>query len=162
MKHRKGFTLIELLVVVAVLGVLLAIVVPRLLNSTDDANAALLAKTARDVREAVVIGKLKCLDVLTTAATGNPDTQAVLNALASAACSVIPQNAYDVEGNAIKVKDFTMQTDLQLPAGVLTLTVDCKGSNTLCNKVKERINEMYGNGTCGNPTGGILTCNFQV
>jgi type II secretion system protein G len=164
MRHRRGFTLIELIVVVAVLGILMAIVVPRLLSSTDDANAKLIAKSVKDIRDAVAMGKLKCFDALVSAASANPDTQDVLSTLWGSACQVMPQNAYQVDGeNYAKVKDFRIRTDLQMPASVLNVTIDCRGSNSICGKVREQLNGMYGEGVCPTaPTGGVLNCSFSI
>jgi len=44
MKHSKGFTLIEIMLVVIILGVLAAMVVPRLTGRSDDARRS-VAKT---------------------------------------------------------------------------------------------------------------------
>ena len=161
MKHRRGFTLIELIVVVIVLGVLLAIIVPRLLSSTDDANAQLIVKSVKDIRDAVAMGKLKCLGDLSNAAIASPDTQNLLTALSD--CQVLPQNAFQVEGNYAKVKDFGIQTDLQMPTSVLNIVIDCKGSNSICEKVRNQLNEMYGGSACPTlPNNGFLTCNLQI
>ncbi len=37
-QHRRGFTLIEIMVVVVIMGMLAALVVPRLMGRTDDAR----------------------------------------------------------------------------------------------------------------------------
>jgi type II secretion system protein G len=163
MRHRRGFTLIELIVVVIVLGVLLAIVVPRLLGSTDDANAKLIAKTVKDIRDAVAMGKLKCFGVLSSAAAANPDTRDLLNALSGSACQVLPQDAFQVEGSYAKVKDFGIQTDFRVPTSVLNVVIDCKGSDSICRKVREQLNGMYGEGVCPTePSDGVLTCNLSI
>jgi prepilin-type N-terminal cleavage/methylation domain-containing protein len=165
MRHRKGFTLIELIVVVIVLGVLLAIVVPRLLGSTDDANAKLLAKTAKDIRDAVAMGKVKCLGTLNTAAGDvGADTQALLNALAGSNCQILPQNAYEVDSNGYaKVRDFGIQTDFQNANNVLVMKIDCKGNDSICGKVREQLNDMYGAAACPNaPANGVLTCSLPI
>jgi type II secretion system protein G len=166
MKHRKGFTLIELIVVVIVLGVLLAIIVPRLLGSTDDANAKLVAKTVKDIRDAVAMGKLKCLQDLNNAAgaAGTADTQSLLSTLWGPSCQVLPQNAYQVDSNNYaRVKDFGIQTDFQNPNSVLNVVIDCNGSDSICGKVRDQLNEIYGGGACPNaPSNGVLTCSFSI
>lgn len=165
MKHRKGFTLIELIVVVIVLGVLLAIVVPRLLGSTDDANAKLIAKNVKDLRDAVAMAKLKCLSELNTiGAAGTPDTQQLLDALASTNCQILPQNAYEVDAqNYAKVKDFRIQTDFQNASNVLSVVIDCNGNDTICEKARKQLNEIYGANTCPTaPANGVLSCNLQL
>jgi len=165
MKHRRGFTLIELIVVVILIGVLLAIVVPRILSSTDDANAKLIAKNVKDIRDAVAMAKMKCLSELNAVgAAGTPDTGQLLQALASANCQVLPQNAYEVDSqNYAKVKDFKIQTDFRNANNDLVVVIDCNGSDSICGKVRTQLNEIYGGGACPNaPTNGVLTCALSL
>jgi len=165
MRHRRGFTLIELIVVVIVLGVLLAIVVPRLLGSTNDANAQLIAKSVKDIRDAVAMAKLKCLGAINSAAGSvGVDTQALLSTLWGPSCQILSPNAYTVdESGYAKVKDFGIQTDYQNANNLLVVNIDCQGNNEVCNKVREQLNNMYGGSACPNPpNNGFLTCNLQI
>jgi type IV pilus assembly protein PilA len=52
-KRQKGFTLIELIVVIAILGILAAIVVPRLAGFSDRAKASACETEARTVLTAL-------------------------------------------------------------------------------------------------------------
>ncbi len=47
-RNQRGFTLIEIMVVVVILGVLAAVVVPRLLNRPDEAR---ITKTQVDIKK---------------------------------------------------------------------------------------------------------------
>jgi prepilin-type N-terminal cleavage/methylation domain-containing protein len=165
MKHRRGFTLIELIVVVIVLGVLLAIVVPRLLGSTNDSNAQLIVKSVKDIRDAVAMAKLKCLAAINSAAGSvGVDTQALLSTLWGPSCQVLSPNAYTVDGSGFaRVKDFGIQTDYQNANNLLVVNIDCQGNNDICNKVRDQLNSMYGGSVCPNPANnGYLTCNLQI
>jgi prepilin-type N-terminal cleavage/methylation domain-containing protein len=165
MKRRRGFTLIELLVVVSLIGALLAIVAPRLLSSTDDANAKLIAKNVKDIRDAVAMAKMKCLSELSAAgAAGTPDTGQLLQALASTNCQILPQNAYEVdEQNWAKVKDFKIRTDFQNAENNLVVEINCNGNDNICKKTREQLNEIYGGSACPNaPANGLLTCTLYL
>ncbi len=164
MKHRRGFTLIELIVVVIVLGVLLAIVVPRLLGSTNDANAKLIVKSVKDIRDAVGMARLKCLGAINSAAGSvGVDTSALLSTLWGPSCQVLLPNAYTIEGTYAKVKDFGIQTDYQNANNLLVVNIDCQGNDEICNKVREQLNNMYGGDSCPTPpSNGFLTCNLQI
>uniref|UniRef100_A0A7C5X1P7 Prepilin-type N-terminal cleavage/methylation domain-containing protein n=1 Tax=Thermocrinis ruber TaxID=75906 RepID=A0A7C5X1P7_9AQUI len=165
MRHRRGFTLIELIVVVIVLGILLALVVPRLLGSTNDSNAQLIVKAVKDIRDAVAMAKLKCLGAINAAAGSiGVDTQALLSTLWGQQCQVLSENAYTVDAqNYARVKDFGIQTDYQNANNLLVVNIDCQGNNDICNKVRDQLNTMYGGSSCPTPpNNGYLTCNLQL
>jgi prepilin-type N-terminal cleavage/methylation domain len=165
MKHRRGFTLIELIVVVIVLGVLLAIVVPKLLGSTNDANAQLIVKAVKDIRDAVAMAKLKCLGAINSAAGSEGyDTQALLSTLWGPSCQILSPNAYTVDGSGYaRVKDFGIQTDYQNANNLLVVNIDCQGNNDVCSKVRDQLNSMYGGSSCPNPpSNGLLRCDLQI
>lgn len=52
-KKRKGFTLIELVVVIAILGILMAIAVPRFTSMTQNAKVTADGATARNIAGAL-------------------------------------------------------------------------------------------------------------
>lgn len=52
MKNRKGFTLIELIVVIVIIGILAAILIPRLAGFTDKAEASACIATQETMETA--------------------------------------------------------------------------------------------------------------
>lgn len=83
--HQRGFTLLEIIVVVFILGLLAAIVAPRVIGRTDDARIAEAKVQIRNFETALKLFKLD---------NGfYPDTQQGLEALTERpATGRIPQN----------------------------------------------------------------------
>lgn len=65
LKNEKGFTLVELVIVVLILGILVAIAVPRFVSATDNAKDQAQKATARTIMSAIVMAQ-----------AANPDTEA--------------------------------------------------------------------------------------
>ena len=65
LKNEKGFTLVELVIVVLILGILVAIAVPRFVSATDNAKEQARKATARTIMSAIVMAQ-----------AANPDTEA--------------------------------------------------------------------------------------
>jgi general secretion pathway protein G len=56
--NEKGFTLIEIMVVIIILGLLVAIVAPKILGRTDDARVTAAKLQVRQIEEALHLYKL--------------------------------------------------------------------------------------------------------
>ncbi|WP_353571703.1 type II secretion system major pseudopilin GspG [Candidatus Albibeggiatoa sp. nov. BB20] len=79
---QQGFTLIEVMVVVVILGVLAALVVPKIMNNPDIAREAKVRQDIRAIEAALNLYKLdnyiypstdQGLDALITKPQGSPD-----------------------------------------------------------------------------------------
>ena len=57
-RRRRGFTMIELLVVLVIIGVLAALIVPNLLDRTDDARATAARTDVGNLMQALKLYKL--------------------------------------------------------------------------------------------------------
>jgi prepilin-type N-terminal cleavage/methylation domain-containing protein len=166
-KREKGFTLIELIAVVIIMGILLVLVVPKILGSSNDADAKLISKSVKDIRDATAMAKLKCLATINSAgcSSDGDDTKDLLPALWGNNCQVMPENAFDIDNaaNTAKVKDFTITTDCKNGANKLKVTIKCANNDDICTKVRNQLNTMYGNSTCPTaPTSGTLSCEIPL
>jgi prepilin-type N-terminal cleavage/methylation domain-containing protein len=163
-RKEKGFTLIELIAVVIIIGILLVLVVPKILSSSNDADAKTIAKAVKDIREATAMAKMKCLAAINNAGcNGNgTDTSNLLQTLWGNNCQTLAPNAFTINGNNAMVKDFTIQTDCQNGANNLVVTIGCQGNNDICTKVQDQLNKMYGTNVCNAPNGGTLQCNLPL
>lgn len=53
LKNEKGFTLIELLVVIAILGILAAVITPRVLNAVNNASTSTASSIQSTIQDAL-------------------------------------------------------------------------------------------------------------
>lgn len=84
-KKRSGFTLIEIMVVIVIMGIMAALVVPRVMGSTDDARKAAALADIKSVSDALKMYKLHNLNY--------PTQQQGLEALVTKpSISPIPKN----------------------------------------------------------------------
>ncbi|MCI4436434.1 MAG: prepilin-type N-terminal cleavage/methylation domain-containing protein [Ignisphaera sp.] len=168
-KREKGFTLIELIAVVIILGVLLALVVPRILGSSSDANAKLISKVAQDIENATSMARMKCASTINAdAGSTGVDTDKLIPDLWSSQCQVLAPNSLnlDSQNKVVKVGSagYTIATDYDTTGNPakLTLTINCQGDNDVCTKVQQQLNTMYGNSTCSDPSNASMTCAFSL
>jgi len=166
-KTEKGFTLVELIAVVIILGILLVLVVPKILGSSTDANAKLIAKSVQDINYAVGVARMKCPSAIGGNIAGaGDDTKELIPALWSQQCGVLNTNSFEIDtgSNSVKVgaAGYSIVTDYNASTSPSTLkfTIDCKNDNDVCTKAYNQLTNMYGNGACGNaaPTNAKMTC----
>ncbi|NLS93710.1 MAG: type II secretion system protein [Planctomycetaceae bacterium] len=107
MKTRKGFTLIELVVVVMIIGILVAIAAPKMLNITGEATDSSVRMSLNVVRDAIETYASQNAGVYPTAAS---DT-AFKEALKPYLRGVFPKSLVGTKDSTV-----TMSTDDPLAA----------------------------------------------
>lgn len=140
-KNNKGFTLVELIVVIAILGVLMAVLVPQYIQYVDKsrqsadeaaigevAHAIEVASAEEDVYDQINDGNAT-VTVSAGTITVNPATGALKDAI-DAVC-----DASDIKFNSDKYNDKSVQ-----------ITIDSKGKTTVKDPVDAPSGEGEGEG----------------
>lgn len=91
----RGFTLIEIMVVIAILGIMAAIVVPKLVGHTDTAKVAAAKQDIANLKQALILYKLDNQRY--------PTTEQGLQALVTKPTSGPAANGYKADGYLEKV-----------------------------------------------------------
>ncbi|MGL5646785.1 MAG: type II secretion system protein [Clostridium sp.] len=78
-KKKKGFTLIEMVAVVAIIGILAAILVPKVTGYMNEAKKTEIVDQARKVTQAYETAKMKGKDQDNTTATHDVDTDTTVD-----------------------------------------------------------------------------------
>ena len=92
---QRGFTLIEIMVVIAILGIMAAIVVPKILGNTDTARIAAAKQDIANIKQALILYKLDNQRY--------PTTEQGLQALVTKPTSGPAANGYKTDGYLEKV-----------------------------------------------------------
>jgi len=91
----RGFTLIEIMVVIAILGIMAAIVVPKLVGHTDTAKVAAARQDIANIKQALILYKLDNQRY--------PTTEQGLQALVTKPTSGPAANGYKADGYLEKI-----------------------------------------------------------
>lgn len=91
----RGFTLIEVMVVIAILGIMAAVVVPKILGNTDTARISAAKQDIANIKQALILYKLDNQRY--------PTTEQGLAALVTKPTSGPAANGYKTEGYLEKV-----------------------------------------------------------
>ncbi len=150
-RPSKGFTLVEILIVVVILGILAALVVPQMVNASNEAVKSALARQVQMINHQVELYRIAHEGVLPSDDEDSPMIEGGLNNGWGAMISIEylkeqPFNPY-TKSTLLVAGDFaTAVADVQTSAngwyyelGVNSMTVYAAGYNKITNTLSHEL-----------------------